>query len=132
MRPIFRAIQALIQRPKVADNFVHKGSLRTSQSGERVFGKPYECDWWLDTEKTLPFLNNLMSIILYSDVTTLDGLGKALGHPVFLTLGNIPNRVRNSPETKILLGFLPKIQDSGIKTTESFRSFQHETYQKMF
>src|SRR2546421_9200672 len=27
-RPIFRAIQALIQRPEVADNFVHKGTLK--------------------------------------------------------------------------------------------------------
>jgi len=27
-RPIFRAIQALLQRPKVAENFVHKGNLK--------------------------------------------------------------------------------------------------------
>ena len=54
-RPIFCAIQALLQRPEVADNFVHKGGLKLSQgdSSERIFGEPYECDWWLDTEKTL-------------------------------------------------------------------------------
>jgi hypothetical protein len=77
-------------------------------------------------------LNNLLSIILYSDATTFDGLGKTSGHPVFLTLGNLPNRVRNSPESKILLGFLPKLQDSGIKTTESFRCLQRETFHKCF
>lgn len=73
-----------------------------------------------------------MSIILYSDATTFDGLGKTSGHPVFLTLGNLPNWVQNLPEAKILLGFLPKIQDSGIKTSESFRSFQRGTFHKCF
>jgi Plavaka transposase len=131
-RPIFHAIQALVQRPKVADNFVCKGVLKSSQDSERIFGEPYESDWWLETEKTLPPLNNLLSIILYSDATTFDGLGKTSGHPVFLTLGNLPNSFRNSPEAKVLLGFLPKIQDSGIKTTDAFRSLQREVYHKCF
>lgn len=77
-------------------------------------------------------MNNLLSIILYSDATTFDGLGKTSGHPVFLTLGNLPNWFRNSPESKVLLGFLPKVQGSGIKTTESFRSFQREIFHKCF
>ena len=65
-------------------------------------------------------------------MTTFDGLGKISGHPVFLTLGNLPNWVRNLPESKVLLGFLPKVQDSGIKTTETFRSLQREVYHKCF
>ena len=77
-------------------------------------------------------MNNLLSIILYSDVTTLDGLGKSSGHPVFLTLGNLPNRVRNLPESKVLLGFLPKVQDTGIKTSKNFQRLQHEVYHKCF
>ena len=86
----------------------------------RIFGEVYEGNWWLETEKTLPPLNHLLSIILYSDATTFDGLGKTSGHPVFLTLGNLPNSFRNSPEAKVLLGFLPKVQDSGIKITDAF------------
>jgi len=73
-----------------------------------------------------------LSIILYSDGTTFDGLGKTSGHPVFLMLRNVPNWVRNLPESKILLGFLPKVQDSGIKTTEVFRSLQREIFHKCF
>src|SRR5205823_6969290 len=75
--------------------------------------EPYEGNWWLKTEKSLPPLNHLLSIILYSDATTFDGLGKSSGHPVFLTFENLPNWVQNSPESKILLGFLPryKIQE---------------------
>ena len=131
-RPIFRAIQVLLQRPKVADNFVCKGVIKSSRDGERIFGEPYECNWWLETERTLPSLNHLLSIILYSDATTFDGPGKTSGHPVFLTLGNLPNWFRNSPEAKVLLGFLPKVQDSGIKTTDAFRSLQREVYHKCF
>ena len=74
----------------------------------RVFGEQHECDWWLSTETTLPPLNRLLSIILYSDATTLDGLGKTSGHPVFLTLGNLPSTTRNLPDSKVLLGFFTK------------------------
>jgi hypothetical protein len=131
-RPIFHAIQALLQRPEVNDKFVHKGILKKDADGIRIFGEVYEGNWWLETEKTLPPLNHLLSIILYSDATTFDGLGKTSGHPVFLTLGNLPNSFRNSPEAKVLLGFLPKVQDSGIKTTDAFRSLQREVYHKCF
>jgi hypothetical protein len=132
-RPIFRAIQVLIQRSEVSDNFVTKGILKIDvHDGTRIFGELYEGDWWLETEKTLPPVNHLLSIILYSDATTLDGLGKSSGHPVFLTLGNLPNRIRNLPESKVLLGFLPKVQDTGIKPSENFRKFQHEVYHKCF
>ena len=103
------------------------------QDGEaeiRVFEEQHECDWWHATEMTIPPLNKLLSIILYSDATTLDGLSKTSGHPVFLTLGNIPNLLRNLPESKVLLGFLPKLQDVMVKTTETFRSLQREIYHK--
>ena len=44
--PIFHVIQTLLQRPKVADNFVHKGILnKDKNSGIRIFGKPYESNW---------------------------------------------------------------------------------------
>jgi len=43
--------------------------------------------------KTLSPLNHLLSIILYSDATTFNGLGKMSGHPMFLMLGNLPNWV---------------------------------------
>jgi len=130
-RLIFCAIQTLLQRSEVADRFVYKGILKKNDSG-RIFEEQFECDWWLETEKTLPPLNHLLSIILYSDATTFDGLGKTSGHPVFLTLGNLPNWFRNLPEAKVLLGFLPKVQDSGIKTTENFRILQREVFHKCF
>ena len=81
-------------------------------------------------EKKIPILNHLLSIILYSDGTTFDGLRKTSGHPVFLTLDNIPHKLWNKPEFKVLLGFLPKIEDSMNKINEEFRSLQWEIYYK--
>ncbi|GBC24124.2 hypothetical protein GLOIN_2v1836976 [Rhizophagus irregularis DAOM 181602=DAOM 197198] len=110
-RPLFRAIQAFLQRSEVTNNFVHKkiqNKMKNDRGETRIFGEPFE------------------------DATTFDGLEKSSGHPVFLTLGNIPNHVRNLPEAKILLGFLSKVQDTGIKTTESFRSLQRDVYHKCF
>ena len=72
------------------------------------------------------------SVVIHHFYSDFDNLSKTSGHPVFLTLGNLPNWVRNKPESKVLLGFLPKIQDSGIKTTEKFRSLQREVYHKCF
>ena len=68
-------------------------------------------------------LQNLLSIILYSDATTFDRLERTSGHPIFLTLGNLPNWYRNLPEAKVLLGFLPKVQDAGIKVSKEFLKF---------
>ena len=51
----------------------------------------------------------VLSIIIYSDTTSCDMLGKKMEHPVFLTLGNIPSWRRNKPDAKALLAYLPKI-----------------------
>ena len=96
----------------------------------RIFGEQYKCDWWNTAEESIPLLQNLLSIILYSDATTFDGLGRTSGHPVFLTLGNLPNWYRNLPEAKVLLGFLPKVQDARIKVFKEFLKFQQEIYHK--
>jgi hypothetical protein len=69
---------------------------------------------------------------LYSDAITFDGLGKTSGHPIFITFDNLPNLVQNLPEAKILLGFLPKVQDTSIRSTENFQNLQHEVYHKCF
>jgi hypothetical protein len=98
----------------------------------RSFGEQYECDWWQRTKETIPPFNNLLSIILYSDATTFDGLGKTSGHPIFLTLGNIPNSFRNLPEAKVLVGFLPKLQNCMNQTSSAFRSLQRESYHRCF
>jgi hypothetical protein len=47
-------------------------------------------------------------------------MGKSSGHPIFLSLGNIPNHQRNKLESKALVRFLPimKAKDSKTKNSE--------------
>ncbi|PKY57429.1 hypothetical protein RhiirA4_301525, partial [Rhizophagus irregularis] len=64
--------------------------------------------WWERTQNSLgTSVKKILSIILYSDATTLDHLGKSSEHPIYLSLGNIPNWRRNKCDAKALLGFLP-------------------------
>ena len=46
--------------------------------------------WWKTTEESLPPDAKLLSIILYSDATTTDTLGKNQLHPIYVSIGNIP------------------------------------------
>ena len=48
-----------------------------------------------------------MSLILYSDATNLDTLGKSQLHPIYMSIGNIKNWRRNKSDAKELLGYLP-------------------------
>ncbi|CAG8726999.1 11821_t:CDS:1, partial [Scutellospora calospora] len=67
------------------------------------------CDsnWWRNIEQNIPLGAHVMPIILYSDATLCDYLGKASRHPVFMTLENILLAHRNKVDTKILLGYIP-------------------------
>ena len=62
----------------------------------------------------------------------MDNLGKSSGHPVFISLGNIPNWQRNQPEVKALLGYLPilKAQDIRMKNSTQFRQLQRCVFQR--
>ncbi|RIB10543.1 hypothetical protein C2G38_2205808 [Gigaspora rosea] len=88
----------------------------------RIFREQYHSNWWKQEESDLLLGQHLLSLILYSDVTTLDHIGKSSGHPMFLSLGNIPNHQRNKPESKALIGYLLilKAMDSKTKSLINF------------
>ena len=67
----------------------------------------YNSDWWKRTQTTIPIGAKLISLILYSDATTCDVLGKTSRHPIFLTLGNIPQKHHSKQYAKSIIGFLP-------------------------
>ncbi|RIB24181.1 hypothetical protein C2G38_2169273 [Gigaspora rosea] len=54
-----------------------------------------------------------------NNATTLDHMGKSSSHPIFLSLGNIPNYQRNKPESKALIGYLPILKAKNTKTKNS-------------
>ncbi len=67
-------------------------------------------------ENSLLFDSKLLSIILYSDATNCDTLGKSSLHPIYITLDNILAWRYNKPDAKQLLEYLPIIKSSD--TTE--------------
>ena len=97
-----------------------------------LFEEQYNCNWWRWEELKLAIGQWLLSIIIYSDATILDHMGKFSGHPIFLSLGNIPNFQRNKPESKTLIRYLPilKAKDSKTKNSESFRKLQRTVFQR--
>ena len=60
------------------------------REGESVYKKQNNGIWWKNTEASLLMGAKLLSLILYSDATTTDTLGKSQLHPIYLSIGNIP------------------------------------------
>src|SRR5437763_10270015 len=67
---------------------------RNKDTSFKTYGEQYESDWWNNTQKTISLNNHLLSIIIYSNSTTCDHLGKTSEHPIYISLGNIPNWMR--------------------------------------
>ena len=60
----------------------------------------------------MPVASKILSIILYSDATNCDTLGKSQLHPIYMSLRNISTWRRNRQDTKQLLDYLPIIKTS--------------------
>ena len=57
---------------------------------ENIYKEQNNGMWWKTTQNTLPIGSKILSIILYSDATNCDTLGKSQLHPIYLSLRNIP------------------------------------------
>ena len=68
-----------------------------------MYGEQNTGTWWENTEALLPIGAKLLSLILYSDATNVDTLGKSKLHPIYLSIGNIKNWRRNKQDAKQLL-----------------------------
>ena len=132
-RPVIQAVKSLLVINSINQSLVldykEKREIRDGIE-HRLFEEQYNCNWWRREELKLSVGQRLLSIIFYSDATTLDHMGKSSGHPIFLSLGNIPNSQRNKPESKALIGYLPilKTKDSKTKNSESFRKLQRTVF----
>ena len=62
----------------------------------------------------------------------MDNLGIQSGHPIFISLGNIPSFQQNKPEAKAIVGYLPvvKAQDIWMKNSIQFCCLQCTIYQQ--
>ncbi|RHZ88348.1 hypothetical protein Glove_23g39 [Diversispora epigaea] len=83
-----------------------------------------------NTEASLPHGSNLLSIILYSDATTTNTLGKSSLHPIYISIGNISTKRRNKSDAKQLLGYFPilKAKDKSEKKSKDFKKLVRLTF----
>jgi hypothetical protein len=83
-------------------------------------------------QSKLPNGSTVIPIILNSDATHLDVLGRQKVHPIYLTIGNIPKGVRqkSSRHAIILLGYLPILKPTlQEKNRNTFKEVKHWVFQ---
>src|SRR3990170_8790993 len=102
------------------------------REGESIYKEQNTGMWWKATEDSLPIGAKLLSLILYSDATTTDTLGKSQLHPIYLSIGNIPTWRRNKQDAKQLLGYLPILEAASDieKKSSMFKNLVRETFHK--
>src|SRR5256884_9044446 len=108
---LIQCIKNILAVPDITQNFALSFE-NYEREGESIYKEQNNGMWWKNTEGSLPTGAKLLSIILYSDVTTTDSLGKNQLHPIYLSIGNIPTWCRNKPDAKQLLGYLPIIESN--------------------
>lgn len=129
-RPIFDAIKELLSNKEIFTNCKFEYTpLYCESKSQRIYHEQYNGEWWKRVDNSLPIGAKVLSIILYSDATTCDFLGKTSEHPIYLTLGNIVSWRRNKPDAKVLLGYLPQLKSISQKTSNSFKLAKRSLYQ---
>jgi hypothetical protein len=80
----------------------------------------------------LPADAKLLSLILYSDATTTDTLGKSQLHLIYLSIGNIPTWYHNKSDAKQFLEYLPILEATSSIEKKSFtyKNLVCETFYK--
>ncbi|POG68665.1 hypothetical protein GLOIN_2v1480628 [Rhizophagus irregularis DAOM 181602=DAOM 197198] len=106
---LIQCIKNILAIPDITQNFALSYE-NFEYNGESIYGEQNTGKWWKTTQESLPTCSKLLSIILYSDATTTDTLGKSQLHPIYITLNNIPIWHRNKQDAKQLLGYLPILE----------------------
>ncbi|RHZ84024.1 hypothetical protein Glove_86g255 [Diversispora epigaea] len=127
--PIVNCIENLLSNLEITKHFAYDYEDLTFE-GEKSYGEQFTENWWKSVNASIPSVAKVLSIILYSDATTLDTLGKSSLHPIYISLGNIPTWRRNKEDAKQLLGYLPIIsaKDETEKKSSEFKILVRKTF----
>ena len=128
---LIQCIENILAVPDITQNFALSFE-NYEHEGESVYKEQNNGIWWKNTEGSLLTGAKLLSLILYSDATTTDTLGKSQLHPIYLSIGNIPTWRRNKPDAKQLLGYLPILEavSSIEKKSSTYKNLVRETFHK--
>ncbi|RHZ79615.1 hypothetical protein Glove_143g100 [Diversispora epigaea] len=128
-RPIKNCIKNLLSNFDILKNLIFRYE-NSKIEDEKSYGEQNSGNWWKRAERSISNHANILSIILYSDATTTDTLGKSSLHPIYVSLGNIPTWRRNKEDAKQLLGYLPILSAKNEKEKKSseFKELARETF----
>jgi hypothetical protein len=128
---LIQCIKNILAIPDITQNFALSYE-NYERGGENVYKEQNNGIWWRNTEASLPMGAKLLSLILYSDATTTDTLGKSQLHPIYLSIGNIPTWRRNKSDAKQLLGYLPILEavSSIVRKSSAYKNLVRETFHK--
>ncbi|RHZ86714.1 hypothetical protein Glove_46g114 [Diversispora epigaea] len=130
-RPIKNCIEILLSNSEILQHFIFKYENKKHQ-GEKSYAEQNSGNWWKYAEASIPSSACILSLILYSDATTTDTLGKSSLHPIYISLGNIPTWRRNKKDAKQLLGYFLILfaKNEKEKTSPEFKKLVRETFHK--
>ncbi|RHZ47603.1 hypothetical protein Glove_575g51 [Diversispora epigaea] len=128
-RPIKNCIKNLLSNPDILKNLMFRYE-NSKIEDEKSYGEQNSGNWWKRAERSISNYANILSIILYSDATTTDTLGKSSLHPIYVSLGNISTWRRNKEDAKQLLGYLLILSAKNEKEKKSseFKELARETF----
>jgi hypothetical protein len=118
-RNIMNVIRFLIGNPAFEDDLTYAPVRQLNGDGGRVYSGMHTADWWWETQDKLPTDATIIPLLLASDKTVLtQHHGDKSAWPVYLTIGNLSNKIRRTPSqpSLILLGFIPVTQSGEERT----------------
>ena len=125
---LIKYIKSILSIPDLSQNFMlNFKNLEINE--KRAYSEQNTRIWWEETKKLLSFNCKLLSIILYSDVTNVDSLGKNNLYPIYVIIGNIKTWRHNKSDVKQLLGFLPILKFNE-KNSEKFKIASCKAFHK--
>ncbi|KAI5848606.1 hypothetical protein DFP73DRAFT_474133, partial [Morchella snyderi] len=93
-----------------SDRMVYRPEKIYDPDGYQLYSEMHTADWWWTMQEKLPPGATIVPIICSSDITHLTNFsGDKKSWPKYLTIGNIPGKIRSKPSNKahLLLALLP-------------------------
>ncbi|RHZ85232.1 hypothetical protein Glove_69g31 [Diversispora epigaea] len=105
---------------------------RPIKNWKKLYAEQNSGNWWKYAKASIPSSACILSLILYSNATTTDTLGKSSLHPIYISLENIPTWRRNKEDAKQLLGYFPILfaKNDKEKISLEFKKLVCETFHK--